>query len=116
MFLQGLLGGGLSFLMVVGATEYLAVDSRLAYPAAVVLVSCANFFICRHMIFGAVSEGIARQALRFAGSIGFFRIAEIIAFAALATIGLEYRIAFVLVAGTSFVAKVLTTRRYVFPR
>lgn len=119
-FRFGLLSA-LSFGLNFGLTSLLHEVAGLWEPASfaisLVIVSVVNFIGCRHFVFESQEGSLGWQILTFYASWLPFRGLEWVLFVVLNEwMGLDYRLAMILVQGTSFAVKFVYFKVAVFRR
>lgn len=88
---------------------------ELAYAVALATLFVINFFVARHYVYEAADGGAKGQFTRFLASSASFRLLEYLGFLILHSwLGVHYLIAAPVVQVTSFVAKFLFYRAFVF--
>lgn len=114
MLLLTALSFALGYALTVAGTEWLRLDSRVAYGAAIVVCSVLNFFGCRYFVFAGPHGPLLASAARFLATVLGMRVAEVALFSLLTAWQVHYQLAYVVTSGLSFVVKFLLAKFFVF--
>lgn len=104
------------YLLTTGLIQMLGMEPRRAYSLAVVTVSVANFFGCRHYVFRGPRAPMWQEAFKFFPSVLMFRAMEVALFSVFDAIWGNYHVAYFATAAISMTAKFTLSKLFIFRR